>query len=154
MLQDLILEHFLVHLQGMSFFHIWHNAFKIQVQVLSSSHCGTLCQLVLQKGPLLMHLRCFFFTRLTLDFTIFSHSLYRKWDLLDLIKTLRRSTSPEVTYIKVLKVDTQGDPLFELHGVPTQQILVFVGPIGCRPYSCFFLLLLLILLLLFFLFPH
>ena len=30
------------------FFHIWHNAFKIQVQVLSSSHCGTLCQLVLQ----------------------------------------------------------------------------------------------------------
>ena len=125
-LQDLILEHFLVHRQGMSFFHIWHNAFKIQVQVLSSSHCGTLCQLVLQKGPLLMHLRCFFFTRLTLDFTIFSHSLYRKWDLLDLIKTLRHSTSPEVTYIKVLKVDTQGDPLFELHGVPTQQILGFL----------------------------
>ena len=43
-----------------------------------------------------------------------------------MIKTLRRSTSPEVTYIKVLKADTQGDPLFELHGVPTQQILGFL----------------------------
>ena len=34
---------------------------------------------------------------------------------------------------------------------------MIVGPIGCRPYSCFFLLLLLLLLLillLFFLFPH
>ena len=31
-----------------------------------------------------------------------------------------------VTYIKVLKADTQGDPLFELHGVPTQQILGFL----------------------------
>ena len=57
----------------------------------------------------------------------------------------------ETEFRRIDKICLQTSPLrFALCILPLY--LLFVGPIGCRPYSCFFLLLLLLILLLFFFF--